>query len=209
MEQKKPESIERRNFFRKALQKTGESIVNHADAQARRRAEHWIRPPYALDELEFLLACTRCSDCFEACSYQVIFPLSARLGAQVVGTPALDLLNKSCHLCTDWPCVSACEHEALKLPDGADDMPLPLPVMALAWIDTDVCLPYNGPECGACANSCPVPGALQWDREKPWINPSLCTGCAQCREACIVESRAIGVKSPQNVNDNLDGTESI
>lgn len=196
-----PESMDRRGFFRKALRKTGETVVQHADAQARRRAAHWIRPPFALDELEFLLACTRCSDCFEACTYQVVFPLPARLGAQVAGTPAMDLLNRSCHLCEDWPCVSACEHHALKLPETSDNDPPSLPSMALAWIDTDRCLPYSGPECGACASSCPVPGALEWEMEKPRINQMACTGCALCREACIVEPKAISVKS---MNDNVD-----
>jgi ferredoxin-type protein NapG len=206
MGQQKPESTQRREFFRKALRKTGESIVNHVDAQARQRAAHWIRPPFALDELEFLLECTRCSDCFEACTYQVIFPLPARLGAQVVGTPAMDLLNQSCHLCTDWPCVSACEHNALKLPEISDEDSPPLPTMAVAWIDTALCLPYSGPECGACAASCPVPDALVWDMGKPRINQTECTGCAQCREACIVDPKAIRVKSPTNTVDNPDDT---
>ena len=203
MGQRTPESMERRAFFHRALRKTGESVVKHADAHARQRATHWIRPPFALGELEFLLACTRCSDCFEACSYAVIFPLPARLGAQVVGTPAMDLLNRSCHLCEDWPCVSACEHHALKIPESGDEDPTPLPRLALAWIDTDRCLPYSGPECGACASSCPVSGALEWELEKPRINQAACTGCALCREACIVEPKAIGVDS---INSSVDNT---
>ena len=203
MGQQIPESMDRRGFFRKALRKTGESVVNHADTQARLRASHWIRPPFALDELEFLLACTRCSDCFEACTYKVIFPLSAKLGVQVIGTPAMDLLNRGCQLCADWPCVTACEADALRLPEVDENEQPPLPRMAVAWIDTDSCLPYSGPECGACASSCPVPGALEWELEKPRINPAACTGCALCREACIVELKAIGVKS---TNNNVDNT---
>lgn len=203
MGQEIPEPMDRRAFFRKALRKTGESVVNHADASARLHAARWIRPPFALDELEFLLACTRCSDCFDACAYQVIFPLPAKLGAQVLGTPAMDLLNKSCHMCTDWPCVTACDADALRLPKVDEDKPPSLPRMAVTWIDTDTCLPYSGPECGACASSCPVPGALQWELEKPRINQLVCTGCALCREACIVEPKAIGVKSVNNTEENL------
>ena len=194
--------MNRRAFFQHALRKTGEAVVNHADTQAKERASHWIRPPFAKEELEFLLACTRCSDCFEACTYKVIFPLPAKLGAQVIGTPAMDLLNRSCQLCTDWPCVTACDADALRLPEVGEDEQPSLPRMAVAWIDTDRCLPYSGPECGACASSCPVPGALEWEMEKPRINMAECTGCAQCREACIVEPKAIGVKSMNNNVDN-------
>ena len=186
--------MDRREFFQRALRKTGETVVKHVDTRVKRRASHWIRPPFAQDELEFLMACTRCSDCFEACSYNVIFPLSARLGAQVVGTPAMDLLNKACQLCADWPCVTACERGALKLPELAENNSLAPPQLAVAWVDIDQCLPYSGPECGACAASCPVPGALIWDMEKPSINSLICTGCAQCRESCIAEPKAIGVK---------------
>ena len=197
--------MDRREFLRQGLRKVGETSVKTAGTHARQRAAHWIRPPYALDELEFLLACTRCGDCIDACPHQVIFPLSARLGAQVVGTPALDLLNKGCHLCADWPCVAACEPDALKRSPDAEtegmdqdkeeqEKPM-LPRIAIVQIDTSACLPYLGPECGACAGSCPVPSAMIWEADKPRINPQTCTGCGLCREACIVEPKAVNVQS--------------
>lgn len=187
--------MDRRAFFRHALRKSGEQVVRQADARVTRRATHWIRPPYALDELEFLLACTRCGDCVAACPHQVIFSLPVRLGAQVAGTPALDLINKGCQLCDDWPCVTACEAAALAMPEAAEEGSPRLPMLARASIDSTACLPYSGPECGACADSCPVPGALIWQQQKPHIDPGHCVGCARCREACIVEPRAIRVTS--------------
>ncbi len=185
----------RRGFFRQMAHRAGTTLVQEADRRVARRAAHWIRPPYALDELEFLLACTRCNACAEACPHQTIFPLPARLGAQFTGTPALDLVNKSCHLCEGWPCVSACEPGALQLPDVAEDEVLPAPKLAYAEIDTDRCLPWQGPECGACAASCPQPGALNWENWRPVIDAAQCIGCGQCREACILEPRAIRVSS--------------
>lgn len=187
--------MDRRAFFRKALNKTQERVVKQVDARVNQRAAHWIRPPFALDELEFLLACERCDACIEACPHQVIFALPIRLGAQVVGTPALDLQNKGCHLCDDWPCVSACEADALKLPVIEDERVPLRPRLALAWIDTETCLPYSGPECGACADSCPVPAALVWRQQKPSIDREICIGCALCREVCVVEPKAIKVAS--------------
>lgn len=187
--------MDRRNFFRTAIAKVSEKAIEHADQKVARQAAHWVRPPFALPELEFLLTCTRCGDCSDACPYQVVFPLSARHGTQFAGTPALDLLNKGCHLCEDMPCVKSCSVGALKLPEVEEGEALPAPKLARASIDTDTCLPYKGPECGACAGSCPVPGALVWDLQKPRIDPELCVGCGLCREACILDPKAITIAS--------------
>lgn len=186
--------MDRRNFFRKAVSDTSKKVVEHIDAKANQRASHWIRPPFALDELDFLLACTRCGECEEACPHDVIFSLSTRLGAQVAATPALDLLNRGCCLCQDWPCVTVCEPGALALPTVEEGLK-PWPKLAQVSINETTCLPYSGPECGACAASCPVDGALVWDMTRPSINIVLCTGCGMCRESCIVEPKAIAVKS--------------
>jgi ferredoxin-type protein NapG len=187
--------MDRRKFFQYALRKATKSVVKKGDAVVTARAGHWIRPPYAIAELEFLLACSRCADCIEACPHDVLFPLAARLGAGVAGTPALDLLHKGCRLCEDWPCVNACETGALQrepAPAGVKDK---LPVLARVTIDTATCLPYLGPECGVCVEACPVPGALTLQQERPVIDDTLCTGCAMCREVCIVEGKAIRVSS--------------
>jgi ferredoxin-type protein NapG len=186
--------MDRRDFFRSAVKRTSKEVVQHLDAKVTDRASHWIRPPYAIGELEFLLSCTRCGDCTAACPHDVIFPLSARLGTQVMGTPAMDLLNKGCHLCQDWPCVSACEKAALVLPEVEEEEgALPLPKMAVASINTETCFPYSGPECGACDAACPVPGALTWDMQRPVIDAAICVGCGLCRQICIVDPSAINI----------------
>ncbi len=217
--------MDRRSFFRSAINKSshavGKAVVKAADASVNKQAVNWIRPPFAKNELEFLLSCTRCNDCIEACPHQVIFSLSAKTGIKAAGTPALDLLNKGCHLCEDWPCVTACTAQALTFhqaseqqPESVEDTALPdcvaenipvnndsveeniiLPVLAKAGIDTTRCLPYSGPECGACLDSCPIEGALILEMVKPVINTVLCNGCALCREACITEPKAITIAS--------------
>ncbi|MDX2506504.1 MAG: hypothetical protein QNL62_18775 [Gammaproteobacteria bacterium] len=220
--------MDRRAFFTRSAKKVAQGATELLVKKVEENAAHWIRPPFAIDEINFLLTCTRCDQCITACPHQVIFPLPARLGAQVVSTPVLDLLNKSCHLCEDWPCVVACEAQALTIPDlqpesipegvvtkddaessqmaskttaiedpdldETDEIEKQWPKIARVFINTKTCMPYNGPECGAC-RICPVPGAMIWDREKPIIDDSICTGCALCREACIVEPKAIIVQS--------------
>ena len=190
--------MDRRGFFKKVLHGGARQAVDHVEARANRAAERWIRPPFAVAELDFLLACTRCGDCITACPHDVIFSLASRLGPQVAGTPALDLLNRGCHLCDDWPCVTACAEPALTLPGPPDEAEgpasPPLPLLALASIDRESCLPWQGPECGACEGSCPVSGALRWEAGKPVIDPSRCVGCGLCRQACIVEPGAVTLK---------------
>ncbi len=194
--------MDRRDFFRSALKKTTEKAVDLADVKANKDAQHWIRPPYAINELDFLLTCTRCDECIEACPHDVIFPLSMRLGAKVSDTPALDLINKGCHLCEDWPCVTACEVDALVLPiietSDESNQAIPLPKLAAASINTKTCFPYSGPECGACNNTCPIPDTLLWDQQRPYIDMEKCVGCGLCREICIMEPSAIDIAVKQN-----------
>ena len=187
--------MDRRGFFKTGMDKVSRVVVQEMDDKASAMAAHWIRPPYALNELEFLLTCTRCDKCLQACPYDVIFLLPARLGAKVAGTPALDLRNKGCHLCQDWPCVQVCEPGALQSAEPEDGEERKLPRLAGVSINTGVCLPYSGPECGACASSCPVPGALIWDGVRPHIDADRCSGCGLCREACITEPRAVDIHS--------------
>lgn len=203
--------MDRRNFLRQGAKELASRVVSEADARVRAQAARWIRPPFAVEELDLLLGCSRCGDCIEACPQHIVFALPASLAPQAAGTPALDLLNHGCHLCEDWPCVTACTAGVLKLPvpdeiQTGEDLSEPKaqpgqpvvplrPHIARVAIDTSLCLPYAGPECGACRDTCPVPGAMTWDGEKPLINAAVCVGCALCREACILEPRAITVRS--------------
>jgi len=174
--------MDRRQFFRRGLDKIANAVADAADARARRKAQRWIRPPYAHDELDFLLTCTRCDECMQACPHDVIFPLPLSCGAEVAGTPALDVLTRGCHLCQDWPCVKACTSGALTQPSGSaarqgagDEAgsEKALPLLAVAAIDSDLCLPYRGPECGACRDSCPIPGALTFSVQGS--SPTACS----------------------------------
>jgi len=200
--------LDRRAFFTLGVKKAAMTAVDLAQTRVVQRSKRYIRPPFALAELDFLIKCTRCTACIEACPQDIIFPLSARLGVEVVSTPALDLSAGACLLCEGWPCVSACEVKALQLPepsspnasgegDDEEDQPL-VPHLALATIDPAHCLPFSGPECGACGSACPIEGAIEWEMTKPKINADLCCGCAQCREACITDPKSILMRSAKS-----------
>jgi ferredoxin-type protein NapG len=186
--------MKRRDLFRLGARNAARIAARLASEKLTGQADNWIRPPFAKAEPEFLSACTRCDECINACGYDVLFSLPDSAGPRAAGTPAMDLLNRGCHMCVDWPCVTACEPNALKLPEDGATPPAAAARLARARIDPKTCLPYSGPECGACAHSCPVPGALHWvGGIKPVINVEICTGCGLCREACITDPNSIEI----------------
>lgn len=190
--------MKRRDFLRYGASKAAEAAVEVAGDVAginlRDVDPSWIRPPFARPEADFLQACTRCDLCIEACPHDVIFKLRSHVGLLAAGTPALDLTRRGCHLCADWPCVTVCEPEALTLPAAAQAAVPPVPnKLAEVTINTETCLPYAGPECGACAGSCPAPGALNWDGVRPVIDAERCLGCARCLEACITDPKSVNI----------------
>ncbi len=186
--------MKRREFFKLSVQKAAEAALEVAGQGAAADYVNYIRPPFALPEVEFLEACSRCDDCVEACPHNVIFKLRADKGLLAAGTPALDLLRVGCRMCEDWPCVTACETGALTMAAAGDRDDPPTLALARVAINQDTCLPYAGPECGACAGSCPVPGALNWEGGlRPSIDHSVCTGCGLCREACITDPKSVDI----------------
>ncbi len=187
------DNADRRAFLRLGADKAAEIKADLVSDKAVWAGDNWIRPPFAEAEQEFLSNCTRCDKCVSACEFNVIFKLPADLTHAAADTPAMDLLSRGCYMCTDWPCVAACEPDALKLPETAGAAAPKPNKFALAEIDSEHCLPYQGPECGACADACPVDGALTWRGPRPVINADRCTGCASCREICITEPKAVTI----------------
>ncbi|MCA9716137.1 MAG: 4Fe-4S dicluster domain-containing protein [Myxococcales bacterium] len=102
------------------------------------------------------------------------------------GTPVLVPESRACTMCEGFPCAAACPEPVLNVPEG------PTWRLGVAKIVESRCLPFRGPECGACAGLCPSEvNALTMRRARPQIDPAECIGCGLCIQACPVKPSAI------------------
>jgi len=141
-----------------------------------------LRPPGAVAEADFLEACTRCSDCADACPHDVIRPAPARM-RDAEGTPMIDPHVSPCLLCDDLPCIAACETGALR-----PEAPAALGTAHVSPLD---CLNRLSNTCSVCVERCPVPGAITFGGDVPEVNERLCTGCGMCQYVCPAPTNAI------------------
>ena len=97
------EAYSRKGFFREFFGFVRKGVSNHMDKKLAKVLEAPIRPPGALDEVEFLSTCTRCDACIHACPYHVLqkLPLQAGNGSQHplrrAGNPSLQIVS--------WPAL--------------------------------------------------------------------------------------------------------
>ena len=179
----------RRRFIKESvlsIAKTAREYVKHRDAPPDQGAPawrtDWLRPPGAVEEALFLERCTRCADCVEACPYESIAK------SPVDGFPMILPDEEPCRLCDDFPCIAACETEAL----------LPVPErgyvrMGLAKVAHRDCTASQG--CHACVSRCPT-GALVMDfgSLKVDIVARQCVGCGLCEQVCRTVNDRIAIK---------------
>ena len=165
-----------------------------------------LRPPGALDEFEFLIACTRCDKSIEACPQASLF----KAGPQAVlaaGTPTLSPRSMPCFLCTSLPCITACPEGALVWPKrkvGGQLLEGPPAVkMGTARVKPRLCLTYEHGEqpaqaCRTCVDRCPYPELAirmvepaEGGLAHPEVIADVCTGCGLCTFGCPTPEPAI------------------
>lgn len=179
----------RREFLRESFRALGR-LLGEAAVQAAVNPEKggpYLRPPGAVAEPGFLLACTRCGDCAASCPRGALRLLPPSAGA-AAGTPYIDPAERACDLC--GLCMQVCPAGAL---DGAAD---PRRIrMGTAIIDATRCWAYQGGICDLCYQRCPLADqALRIAAGKPEVAPEACTGCGMCAEVCPATPLAVHIR---------------
>jgi len=184
------QALGRRTFLRHSMVSLGATVqqfVKHRDAPSAEEPQKvkilekpgWLRPPGAAPEDLFLERCTKCGDCIDACPHDAIESL------MVQETPGIYPGETPCQLCEGFPCILACETEALMPLHNLYDVR-----MGVAKVSRNVCTAGNG--CNACVSKCPT-GAISMDFVVLLVavDESLCVGCGVCQYICgTVNDRA-------------------
>jgi ferredoxin-type protein NapG len=183
-----------------AISETSSSAASRSTTSGigRRFALPIHRPPGAVDEVSFLIGCTRCNECISACPVSAIVHAPARF-REAAGTPMIDPYTSACIMCEDTPCIAACKPGVLRA-----DQPRK---MGVAWIQTMACLAHTGSFCTVCSERCPVPGAIEVTAGKPVIRADVCTGCGVCAGVCPAPTNAIVVMPLADRPSNRGGAK--
>lgn len=206
---------------------TGIGSVLAAKAWGATRHPHPVRPPGSLPEPQFLQACIRCGECFQACPNDVLQPMGFEQGLEGLWTP---------RVVADWAgCASSCNNCGQVCPTGAIRA-LPMPEKRVARMGLarvlDTCLPLAGREaCQLCVDECRAAGydAIEFQRVHPTLDEKglpvdgsgflapvvladRCVGCGLCQTRChavhvkerrVLEVSAILVEAGPGREDRL------
>jgi len=132
-----------------------------------------IRPPWSVDEYQFVEACRDCSACLEICPESII-EFDSRM------QPRINFHKGECIFCAD--CVSVCQSGALQ--KTTED--------AWPWIASvtliKACLAEQNTLCRSCGEVCEHE-ALGFPLRaggiaRPEINHEKCSGCGACVAIC-------------------------
>lgn len=138
------------------------------------------RPPWARENAAFLVHCTQCHECIEACPQKVL-KVSDEQEPGLSGLPILSLEHGVCDFCEQ--CVEACKSGALSKLQGQR-------LQAIVEVSNH-CESGYGQPCSMCVETCES-GALSVElNQKPRVDANLCSGCGECGLSCY--SRAISM----------------
>lgn len=150
-----------------------------------RAVEPALRPPWGLDEDDFVARCTRCDHCIESCPTGILLRMDG-------GFPGVDFSRGECTFCAE--CVAVCEPRAL-VRDDAGAAP-----WARVAVIGEACLAARGVECRVCGESCPA-AAIRFRPRLggvafPELDAAACTACGACIGPCPTRAIDTRVRNP-------------
>ena len=180
-----------------------------------------IRPPGAVEEVQFNAGCTRCGLCQDACEIGAIQYYTEADGL-LYQTPYIDPSKKACNLCfkfSGMKCTHVCPTGVLKETYFEDMEKVRMATIELfpdrclahkakyirneqrmlssldrSYKESEAIYERRGP-CGKCYDFCPVrERAITLEPGSllaPIIHPEHCLGCGLCEEACRQVLRGI------------------
>lgn len=182
----------RRAMFRVSLSRLVDPLADFLQQrlpQVEEDQRFWLRPPGALVEAEFLVACQRCGKCVEVCPANAIHPLNID-EPQLRGTPFIDPDLSACTICDELLCMRHCPSGALRLVASPNEIR-----MGVARVHAEHCLRTSAQPCSLCVDKCPVGDQAIWIAEGGQIEVrDGCVGCGMCQFYCPVRPKAIRVE---------------
>jgi len=185
---------ERREFLRQSVLSVGKTVYEYYEQQKETVVEaglpappvkvrtDWLRPPGAVEEELFLDRCTKCGDCLPACPYGSIKK------DQASGYPVLFAKESACYLCDDFPCIAACETEALLPVEDRTEVH-----MGVAVVSRADCMGDQG--CRFCLAKCPVEAlSVDFIDAYPVVDHEKCVGCGVCEQVCSGVNDRLAIK---------------
>ncbi|MDQ6973826.1 MAG: ferredoxin-type protein NapF [Mariprofundaceae bacterium] len=142
----------------------------------RKRGNPPLRPPWAVNEILFQEACTRCGDCLQHCPESILQRESPN------GYPLVNFNGGECTFCKQ--CVDVCPTHALNLSVT--------PLWSAKAIINNSCLTLQGVICHTCSEQCDE-SAIQFTPQigkvsQPLLNINACTGCGACVASCPTQA---------------------
>jgi MauM/NapG family ferredoxin protein len=158
----------------------------------------FVRPPGAVPESEFLVACIRCGLCMRVCPSNGLQPATSNAGANVGAEFSPILVSRR------GACEPDCNLCGLICPTGAI-RELSLQEKRWAKIGTAVvhqgrCVAWSADKsCMVCQEVCPFAAiniVQRADRQypAPVVNANRCYGCGYCEQHCPTKLAAIVVE---------------
>ncbi|WP_159566701.1 ferredoxin-type protein NapF [Budvicia diplopodorum] len=145
-----------------------------------------IRPPWSIDEAQFIDGCTRCDACIDVCETQVLI-------VKGQDYPEVDFQRAECTFC--GRCADICPEPVFVSTENS-------PWQRKAIINK-TCLTFQGIACRSCQDVC-EPNAIKFKLRlggiaQPELESGSCTGCGSCIRSCPVQAITTSESDKDNV----------